>query len=135
MLWQEGLLFGSAESKEHPWPWDQSPDFWPLLPSSLQHLWPWMIVVLALFSLSPLALITNLTGFHWNFRRREGIWNNQRLPKRLRNRSKRRGGGRDLPNLRMVINTPWQPQSRVSRDSYSSQGFVLCCVTVVTAYL
>ena len=27
MLWQEGLLFGLAESKEHPWPWDQSPDF------------------------------------------------------------------------------------------------------------
>ena len=40
MLWQEGLFFGLAESKEHPWPWDQFPNFQPLLPSSLQHLWP-----------------------------------------------------------------------------------------------
>ena len=39
MLWQEGPLFGSTESKEHPWPWDQAPDFQLLLPSFLQHLW------------------------------------------------------------------------------------------------
>ena len=88
--------------------------------------------VLALFSLGPLALITSLARFHLNFRRMEGIWNNQRLPKRLGDRGKRRRDGRDLPDLRMVIKIPWQPQSKVSRDSCSGQGFVPCHVEVVT---
>ena len=134
MLWQEGLPFGLAESKEHPWPRSESFDFQPLLPSSLQHGWWLLPFFLPFFSLGPLALITNLDGFHWNFRR-EGIWNNQRLPRMLGNRSRKRGGRRDRLDLRMVIDAPKQPQSRVCRDSCSSQGFVPCRVAVITAYL
>ena len=82
---------------------------------------------------SPLALVTSLAGSLRNFRKREGIWDSQRL---FRGMGRRRRDRRpDFTNLQMVVDTFRQSPNKICRDSCNSQGPIPCHVAIVPAHL
>ena len=84
----------------------------------------------------PLALITSLAGSLRSFKKREGIWDSQRLLGRFWSRGRRKGNGTgDFADIRMVVYTPGLHLNKACRDSCIAKGPIPCHVVIILTHL